>query len=78
MGLSRRQFTKEFKLAAVRRLEAGISLAEDARGWRSTRMFCSVGGVSSVRRPTARLLVMGSDSGQRGACSSWSAKSVSR
>ena len=31
MGLSRRQFTKEFKLAAIRRLEQGISLAEVAR-----------------------------------------------
>ena len=31
MGLSRRQFTKEFKLAAVRRLEEGISIAEAAR-----------------------------------------------
>jgi transposase len=32
MGLSRRKFTKEFKLEAVRRLEAGVSLAEVARG----------------------------------------------
>jgi transposase len=32
MGLSRRQFAKEFKLAAVRRLEQGISMAEVARG----------------------------------------------
>jgi transposase len=32
MGLSRRQFTKEFKLAAVRRLEEGVSLGEVARG----------------------------------------------
>ena len=32
MGLSRRNFTKEFKLEAVRRLEAGVSLAEVARG----------------------------------------------
>src|SRR5512146_198608 len=31
MGLSRRQFTKEFKLAAVRRLEQGISIQEAAR-----------------------------------------------
>lgn len=31
MRLSRRQFTKEFKLAAVRRLEQGISIAEAAR-----------------------------------------------
>jgi transposase-like protein len=32
MGLSRRQFTKQFKLAAVRRLEEGVSLREVARG----------------------------------------------
>lgn len=31
MGLSRRQFTKEFKLAAVRRLEQGVPVAEAAR-----------------------------------------------
>jgi transposase len=31
MGLSRRQFTKEFKLAAVRRLEQNVSIAEAAR-----------------------------------------------
>ena len=32
MGLSRRQFTQEFKLAAVWRLEQGVSMAEVARG----------------------------------------------
>ena len=32
MGVSHRQFTKEFKLAAVRRLEAGVSLAVVCRG----------------------------------------------
>jgi transposase len=31
MGLSRRKFTKEFKEAAVRRLDLGASLAEVAR-----------------------------------------------
>jgi transposase-like protein len=31
MGLSQRQFTKEFKLAAVRRLEQGVSITEAAR-----------------------------------------------
>ena len=31
MGLSRRLFTNEFKLAAVRRLEQGISIQEAAR-----------------------------------------------
>jgi transposase-like protein len=52
MGLSRRQFTKEFKLAAVRRLEQGVSIAEAARAlevspnvlhrWR--REFCQAPG----------------------------------
>jgi transposase-like protein len=32
MGLSRRVFSKEFKLAAVQRLERGSSMAEVARG----------------------------------------------
>ena len=32
MGLSRRMFTQEFKLAAVQRLERGSSIGEVARG----------------------------------------------
>lgn len=32
MGMSHRRFTREFKLAAVRRLEEGVPLAEVARG----------------------------------------------
>ena len=31
MGLSRRRFTREFKFAAIQRLEQGISIAEVAR-----------------------------------------------
>ena len=31
MGLSRRMFTKEFKLAAERRLEQGVSIGAAAR-----------------------------------------------
>jgi transposase-like protein len=31
MGLSRRRFTREFKLAAVQRLEQGITIAEVAQ-----------------------------------------------
>jgi hypothetical protein len=31
MGLSRRTLTKEFKLAAIQRLEQGVSLGEVAR-----------------------------------------------
>src|ERR1017187_8416265 len=37
MGLSRRQFTKEFKLAAIQRLEMGASLAEVARAFEVNR-----------------------------------------
>jgi transposase-like protein len=33
MGLSRRQFTKEFKLAAIQRLEMGAALSEVARAF---------------------------------------------
>jgi len=33
MGLSRRQFTKEFKLGALQRLEMGASVAEVARAF---------------------------------------------
>ena len=33
MGLSRRMFTREFKLTAVRRLEGGASIAEIARAF---------------------------------------------
>jgi transposase-like protein len=33
MGLSRRQFTREFKLAALQRLESGASVAEVARAF---------------------------------------------
>ena len=65
MGLSRRQFTREFKLAAVRRLEAGVSLAEVARGWKSARMYWTVGGVSSGRRPAMRFQATGSRAGPK-------------
>jgi len=34
MGLSRRMFTKEFKLAAVQRLEQGVSLARWLARWK--------------------------------------------
>ena len=33
MGLSRRQSTKEFKLAAIERLERGVSVAEVGRAF---------------------------------------------
>jgi transposase-like protein len=78
MGLSRRQFTKEFKLAAVRRLEQGVSIGEAARAlevnpnvlhrWR--REFRQV--------PAMSFRVMGSSAGRRAGSRSSSARSASR
>ena len=48
MNLSRRKFTKEFKLAAVRRLEMGASIAEVARACEVSPMCCTAGGESSA------------------------------
>lgn len=39
MGLSRRQFTKRFRMAAVRRLEQGVSLPEAARALESPNVL---------------------------------------
>ena len=41
MGLSRRQFTKEFKLPAVRRLEQGVSIGEAARALPACQTFAT-------------------------------------
>ncbi len=40
MGLPRRQFTKEFKLAAMQRLEMGASVAEVARVFKVNPNLC--------------------------------------
>jgi transposase-like protein len=50
MGLSRRQFTKEFKLAAVRRLEQGVAIAEVAR---ALEVNPNVRELSATMRDTA-------------------------
>jgi len=78
MGLERRQFTREFKLAAVRRLEQGVSRAEVARAlevnpnvldrWR--REFRQ--GVGNV------FPVTGSSAGRKGGSRTWSGRSASR
>ena len=48
MGLSRRQFTKDFKLAAVRRLEQGVSIDEVAN-W-DLPAFAGAGALRSDTR----------------------------
>ncbi len=67
MGLSRRQFTKEFKLAAVRRLEAGVSLAEVSRGSEVNPNVLQWWRREFARRQAARFLGMGSGDGPKAA-----------
>ena len=46
MGMSRRKFTREFKEAAVRRLELGASITEVARACEVNPNIRIAGGVS--------------------------------
>jgi transposase-like protein len=67
MGMSRRQFTKEFKLAAVRRLEKGVSMGEVARGLEVNPNLLHHGrrkfwqGRQRVSRPGAKAVERGPD-----------------
>ena len=75
MGLSRRMFTKEFKLAAVQRLERGSSIGEVARAlevnpnvlhrWRR-----------EIRQGPGRGTA--SSAGRTGASPNWNVRSASR
>ncbi len=65
MGLSRRMFTKEFKLAAVQRLERGSSFSEVARALEVNRTCCTAGGVRFVKDPDPGGRSDGADIGER-------------
>jgi transposase len=69
MGLSRRIFTKEFKLAAVRRLEQGVSIGEVARALEVK---------ANVLHRWRREFRPGSSVGPKGGSPSWNVKSASR
>ena len=62
---SRRQFTQEFKLAAVRRLEQGITIAEVARGLEVNPNCCTDGAGSSAKVPATRFRATGSSAGRK-------------
>jgi transposase-like protein len=78
MGLSRRQFTKEFKLAAVRRLEEGISIAEVARGLEVNPNVLHRWRREFRQGRATRFREMDSGAGRRGGLPSWSGRSASR
>src|SRR3954451_11560971 len=78
MGLSRRQFTKEFKLAAVRRLEQGVSMAEVSRGLEVNPNVLHR-WKKEFRAGTGNAFpVMGNRAGRRARWRNWSARSASK
>ena len=78
MGLSRRLFTKEFKLAAVRRLEQGFPSARRRARWRSIPTCCTAGGGSSGPGQATRFRATESNVVQKGGLLNWKERSVSR
>ena len=78
MGLSRRQFTKEFKLAAVRRLEQGVSIAEVARALEVNPNVLHRWRQEFRRGRGMRSRAMGNRAGRKAASPSWSARSANR
>lgn len=55
MGLNRRKFTREFKEAAVRRLELGASVAEVSRTSEVNPNGCTAGGANCASLASRRL-----------------------
>jgi len=78
MGLSRRRFTKEFKLNAVRRLELGARLTEVARAFEVSPSVLHAGGGSSSKGPAMSFRGRGGGGGKRARGPNGSARSVSR
>ena len=78
MGLSRRKFTKELKLAAIQRVESGATAADVARAFEVTRICCIGGGRSSGMARAMRFPAKGSGVGMRRKSRNWSGRSGSR
>jgi transposase-like protein len=78
MGLSRRQFTQEFKLAAVRRLEQGVSIAEVARGLEVNPNVLHRCDGSFARVRATHFPATGSSVGPKAGLRNWNGRSASR
>jgi transposase-like protein len=78
MGLSRRQFTQEFKLAAVRRLEQGVSLGEVARGLEVNPNVLHRWRREFRHGPGNAFPGNGNSAGARGVWRNWNGKLASR
>jgi transposase-like protein len=78
MGLSRRKFTREFKLAAVRRLEAGVSMAEVARGLEVSPNVLHRWQREFRQAPGNAFPATGSGAGPKARSRNWNARSAAR
>jgi transposase len=78
MGLSRRQFTKEFKLAAIQRLEMGARLAEVARAFEVNPSLLHRWQREFAKGPAMCFRAWGNGAGRRARSRNWSARLASR
>ena len=78
MGLSRRKFRKEFKLAAVRRLEQGASVAEVVRAMEVNPNVLHRWRREFREAPGNVFPGNGNSAGPKDGLPSWSARSGSR
>jgi transposase len=78
MGLSRRRFTKEFKMSAVQRLEIGASLTEVARALEVNPSVLHRWRREFHQGPAMPFRDRASGAGKRSGWPSWSAGLVSR
>ena len=78
MGLSRRRFTKEFKLAAVQRLEQGVGVTEVARALEVNPNVLHRWRREFRQGPGNAFSGNGKNAGRKAGLPSWSVRSVSR
>ena len=78
MGLSRRQFTREFKLAALQRLEVGASVAAVARGFEINPNVLHRWRPEFREGPGNAFPSAGKRRWEEGRVANWSARSASR
>ena len=78
MGLSRRKFTREVKVTAIQRLDAGVSVAEVARAFEVNPNLLHRWGRSSGKVLATHFRVWGNGVGTRPKWRNWSARLVSR
>jgi transposase-like protein len=78
MGMSRRKFTREVKLAAIQQLEAGSSAAEVARAFEINANLLHDGGRSFAMARAMHSLELANGAGKRRGWRNWSGRWVSR